>query len=119
MSINFSTYSQELNEFKNKLMGSQDPTDWVLFGYGNGNDLKLIGSGGKQLVTEYHLKYNLFNILLDGGLDELKDEFEGCKVQYALVRVIEPDSKLPKIIFISWVKFYLIFMSCSAQMEYL
>ena len=48
MSINFSTYSQELNASKNKLFSGQDATNWVLYGYSQGNDLKLTGSGGNK-----------------------------------------------------------------------
>ena len=54
MSINFSTYSQELNDSKNKIMSGQDSDTWVLFSYGQGNDLKLSSSGGnyKQLISD-------------------------------------------------------------------
>jgi drebrin-like protein len=31
-----------------------------------------------------------------------RDEFEGSKIQYAFCRVLEPNSKLPKFILISW-----------------
>jgi hypothetical protein len=45
----------------------------------------------------------LLNLRLDGGLEELEEEFEGSKIQYAFARVIDPNSKLPKFVFISWV----------------
>ncbi|CAO3642663.1 unnamed protein product [Cunninghamella echinulata] len=38
----------------------------------------------------------------DGGLEELYDEFNDGKVQYALARVIDPNSQLPKIVFVGW-----------------
>ncbi|KAI8901258.1 hypothetical protein BC833DRAFT_578565 [Globomyces pollinis-pini] len=38
----------------------------------------------------------------DGGLEELQEEFEGGKIQYAFARVVEPISQLPKFILISW-----------------
>ena len=38
----------------------------------------------------------------EGGLEELKDEFEEGKIQYAFARVTEPVSNLPKFVFIGW-----------------
>ena len=38
----------------------------------------------------------------DGGLEELIDEFNSSKIQYAFVRVIEPISGLPKVVLIAW-----------------
>ena len=83
MSLNFSTNSAEIQaEFK-KVMDGNSLQNWVIYGYSQGNDLKVAGSG-------------------DGGLEELKDEFEGSKIQYAFCRVLEPVSNLPKFVLISW-----------------
>ncbi|KAJ3191025.1 hypothetical protein HK101_008166 [Irineochytrium annulatum] len=59
-------------------------TNWTIFTYDkNTNDLKVAGSG-------------------DGGLEELADEWEDSKIQYAFCKVVEPISKLPKFVLISW-----------------
>lgn len=51
---------------------SGDPkTNWALFSY-SGNDLKVAGTG-------------------DGGLEEIEDEFSDGKIQYAFVRVVDPN----------------------------
>lgn len=37
------------------------------------------------------------------GLDDLAEEFNSCKILYALVRVIDPNTELPKHVLINWV----------------
>lgn len=81
MSINFSTNSLELQrEYKKVLDGDQ--IDWALFVL-KGADLALDSSG-------------------TGGLSELQDEWEGSKIQFAFVRVMDPGSNLPKFVLISY-----------------
>jgi len=41
--------------------------------------------------------------MAEGGLEELQEEFNESKIQYAFSKVIEPGSGLPKYVFISWV----------------
>lgn len=40
---------------------------------------------------------------LDDGLEELVDELNDGKVLYAGIKVIDPNTNLPKIVFINWV----------------
>ena len=42
-------------------------------------------------------------VLLDGGLDEMVDEMNGGKCLYAFLRVIDPNTQLPKNVLINWV----------------
>lgn len=42
-------------------------------------------------------------LLVDGGLEELNDEFSDGKVQFAYAKVIDPNTELPKYVFIGWV----------------
>ncbi|KAJ3038042.1 hypothetical protein HK097_003306, partial [Rhizophlyctis rosea] len=82
--VNFSTFSKDLNDAYNKVLAGDDSTDWAIFSYDKGgNDLKVTGTG-------------------DGGLEELQEEFEESKIQYAFARVVEPISGLPKFVLISW-----------------
>ncbi|KAJ3270196.1 hypothetical protein HDV01_000475 [Terramyces sp. JEL0728] len=83
MSVNFSTHSAELQQAYNSILDQSSPNDWAMFSYGHGQELKVTGTG-------------------DGGLEELKDEFEGSKIQYAFARVVEQLSGLPKFVLISW-----------------
>ena len=41
--------------------------------------------------------------VLDGGLDEMMDEMSGGKCLYAFMRVIDPNTQLPKNVLINWV----------------
>lgn len=43
--------------------------------------------------------------LIDGGLEELNDEFSDGKVQFAYAKVIDPNTELPKFVFVGWVRF--------------
>lgn len=52
-----------------------------------------------SLVTHTH------SLCLDGGLEELNDEFSDGKVQFAYAKVIDPNTELPKYVFIGWVKY--------------
>lgn len=44
-------------------------------------------------------------LLIDGGLEELNDEFSDGKVQFAYAKVIDPNTELPKFVFVGWVRF--------------
>ncbi|KAJ3030568.1 UNVERIFIED_CONTAM: hypothetical protein HDU68_008585 [Siphonaria sp. JEL0065] len=66
------------------ILAESNPKNWAIFGYDKmSNDLKVIGSG-------------------EDGLEELAEEWDDSKILYAFTRVIEPISKLPKFVFISW-----------------
>ncbi|KAH6578591.1 hypothetical protein BASA60_003557 [Batrachochytrium salamandrivorans] len=82
--VNLSTHSAEIAAAYQSVLSAQDACNWAIFSYDKGsNDLKLFGSG-------------------DGGLDELRDEFEEGKIQYAFAKVIEPISELPKYVLVAW-----------------
>ena len=38
----------------------------------------------------------------DGGLDELIEDFNPSKIQYALLKVEDPKTSLPKFVLINW-----------------
>lgn len=44
---------------------------------------------------------------LDGGLDELTDELSSGKMLYAGLKVIDPNTSLPKYVLINWVCIFL------------
>ncbi|RKP15392.1 hypothetical protein BJ684DRAFT_4886, partial [Piptocephalis cylindrospora] len=69
--------------YKAVLSGDPD-TDWALFTYEKAStDLKVQDTG-------------------DGGLEELCEEFSDGRIQYALARVLDPNSKLNKLVLIAW-----------------
>lgn len=59
-------------------------TNWAVYSYeGKTFDLKLVSTG-------------------DGGLEEMVEELNSGKIMYALCRVIDPKTSLPKYIMINW-----------------
>ena len=42
----------------------------------------------------------------DGGIEEMVDELSGGKVMYAYLRVIDPNTQLPKNVLINWVRIW-------------
>jgi hypothetical protein len=46
MSIDFSSYSREIQEAHKKVLDASDSTNWAVFGYGPQNELKVTGTGG-------------------------------------------------------------------------
>ncbi|KAI0241307.1 actin binding protein, partial [Massospora cicadina] len=82
--LNLSTNGAELKAAYREVVDKDCSTNWILLGYTKGsNELKVDGKG-------------------DGGLEELSEEFMDDKVQFALARVTDPNSQLPKFVFISW-----------------
>ncbi|CDH54424.1 related to drebrin f [Lichtheimia corymbifera JMRC:FSU:9682] len=82
--VNFSTHGKEINDALQAVLSDNDPTNWLVLAYDKGtNDLRLQDTG-------------------DGGLEELNDEFFDGKMQYAYTRVIDPNTELPKYVFIAW-----------------
>ncbi|TPX43830.1 hypothetical protein SeLEV6574_g04842 [Synchytrium endobioticum] len=76
-------YADQIRLAYNKVKDPSSDTNWVIYSYDKDNELKPIETG-------------------QNGLQELVDEFNSSKIQYAFARVIEPISGLPKILLISW-----------------
>ncbi|CAG8629815.1 7597_t:CDS:10, partial [Ambispora leptoticha] len=86
--VNFTTHSKELRSTYEAVLNGDAEIDWVLYGYDKGtNELKVLNKG-------------------DGGLEELEDEFNDGKIQFAFVRVKDPNTELPKFVLIGWVKYH-------------
>ncbi|KAG0342072.1 hypothetical protein BG004_005768 [Podila humilis] len=87
LQVNFTTHGQELKAAYESILRPKDAKNgdnWAIFGYDKGtNDLKVLGTGS-------------------GGLEELEDEFVDGKIQYAFVRIVDPNSQLNKFILIAW-----------------
>ncbi|CAH0694316.1 unnamed protein product [Spodoptera exigua] len=84
MAINLDKHKEALIAGWKDVLDEKTDTNWVLFGYdGQSNDLKFVGKG-------------------DGGLDELIDEFNSGKIQYAFLKVDQPNGSLSKYVLINW-----------------
>ncbi|OBZ86895.1 Drebrin-like protein B [Choanephora cucurbitarum] len=82
--VNFSTHGKELDAAYQAVISEQDDTNWLIYAYDKGTyDLRVQATG-------------------DGGLEELSDEFSDGKVQFAYAKVIDPNTELPKFVFIGW-----------------
>ncbi|KAG0171799.1 hypothetical protein DFQ28_004776 [Apophysomyces sp. BC1034] len=84
LQVNFNTHGADLNAAYQAVLSDSDSTDWLIYSYDKGtNDLRVQGTG-------------------DGGLEELYDEFSDGKIQFAYARVTDPNTELPKYVFIAW-----------------
>lgn len=54
-------------------------------------------------IDIYSLDFSTDSDLTDGDLDELVDELNEGKMLYAAIKVMDPNTNLPKIVFINWV----------------
>ncbi|CAI2162531.1 20553_t:CDS:10 [Funneliformis geosporum] len=84
LSVNFNIHSKALLSSYQAVLNGDKDTEWVVYGYDKGgNDLKVLEKGA-------------------GGLEELVEEFNDGRIQYAFVRVIDPNTELPKFVLIGW-----------------
>jgi len=84
MSVDLRTHEAAMRAACKEVADPKVDTDWALFGYeGQTNTLKLQGTG-------------------EDGLIELTEDFNPSKVQYALVKVEDPKTSLPKFVLINW-----------------
>ena len=84
MAVDLKKYGTEIKNASNDVMNVKTDTDWAMFGYeGQTNVVKVISTG-------------------DGGLDELIEDFNPSKIQYALLKVEDPKTSLPKFVLINW-----------------
>ena len=49
---------------------------------------------------------------LDGDIDEAAEELSGGQIMYAFIRVIDPNTQLPKYVLINWVRSHLSHVMC-------
>ncbi|KAJ8716305.1 hypothetical protein PYW08_013590 [Mythimna loreyi] len=84
MAINLDKHKQALIAGWKDVLDEKTDTNWALFGYdGQTNDLKFIDKG-------------------DGGIDELLNEFNSGKIQYAFLKVDQPNGSISKYVLINW-----------------
>lgn len=84
MAVDLKKNGTDIKNASNDVMNDKTETDWALFGYeGQTNVVKLMSTG-------------------DGGLDELIEDFNPSKIQYALLKVEDPKTSLPKFVLINW-----------------
>jgi len=81
--VDLTTNGAAITDALNKVRSGKD-IDWLLIGYeGKTNTLNVTGTG-------------------KGGLDELEEEFNDGKIEFAFIRVVDENTQLPKFVMISW-----------------
>lgn len=84
MSVDLKKYGPEIKNACKEVTGDKSETNWALFGYeGHSNVLKLVSTG-------------------EDGLEELIEDFNPSKIQYAFLKVEDPKTSLPKFVLINW-----------------
>lgn len=65
---------------------------------------KVLDGVKDYLVLSYKKLSNDLDVTANekGSLDDLAEEFSDGKIQYALARVVDPNTKLPKFVLINW-----------------
>jgi len=82
-SVSFSANGKEVKNAYDSIISGESTFEWALYGYEDGsNEIELVDSGN--------------------GLQQLCDEFDEEEYQYAFARVTDPNTKLPRFVFISW-----------------
>ncbi|KAI9280308.1 hypothetical protein BC943DRAFT_348097 [Umbelopsis sp. AD052] len=84
LQVGFSAHSKELKSAYEQVIDNNSSVNWLIYTYDKGtNDLKVQATG-------------------EDGLEELSEEFIDGRIQYALARVKDPNTELPKLVFIAW-----------------
>ncbi|CAO3678645.1 unnamed protein product [Umbelopsis vinacea] len=84
LQVGFSAHSKELKSAYEQVIDNSSSVNWLIYTYDKGtNDLKVQATG-------------------EDGLEELSEEFIDGRIQYALARVTDPNTELPKLVFIAW-----------------
>ncbi|KAJ2516235.1 actin binding protein [Coemansia sp. RSA 1939] len=82
--IDLSVHGNEITSTHQRILDKDPSIDWAVYGFERGGNVLAVDSQGS------------------GGLEELADEFDDGKVQFAFARVEDPNTRLPKFVFISW-----------------
>ncbi|KAJ1811658.1 actin binding protein, partial [Coemansia sp. RSA 2599] len=82
--LDLSAHAGEIASTHQRILSNDSSISWAVYGFDRGGVALNVQSEG------------------NGGLDELAEEFDDGKVQFAFVRVQDPNTQLPKFVFISW-----------------
>ncbi|KAJ1719324.1 actin binding protein [Coemansia erecta] len=83
-SLDLSAHAAEITSTHQRILASDSSISWAVYGFDRGGTTLNVQATGSE------------------GLDELAEEFDDGKVQYAFARVQDPNTQLAKFVFISW-----------------
>ncbi|KAJ3221074.1 hypothetical protein HK099_003791 [Clydaea vesicula] len=95
------SFPPDVSEVYRNILSYESNVNWACWQVtGVDSILRLLGSGGKIEIKHF---YSIFLACLkDGGLEEVEEEFDEGKMQFAFCKVKEPISGLWKYVLISW-----------------
>ncbi|KAJ2843899.1 actin binding protein, partial [Coemansia erecta] len=82
--LDLSAHAGEIASTHQRILSNDSSIAWAVYGFDRGGISLNVQSEGS------------------GALEELAEEFDDGKVQFAFVRVQDPNTQLPKFVFISW-----------------
>ncbi|KAJ2711705.1 actin binding protein [Coemansia spiralis] len=82
--LDLSAHAGEIASTHQRILGNDPDLSWALYGFDRSGSTLLVQAQGS------------------GGLEELAEEFDDGKVQFAFARVQDPNTQLLKCVFISW-----------------
>ncbi|KAJ2819934.1 actin binding protein, partial [Coemansia sp. 'formosensis'] len=82
--LDLSAHANEIASTHQRIVGNDHSISWAVYGFDRGGNALNVQAQGS------------------GGLEDLGDEFDDGKVQFGFVRVEDPNTRLPKFVFISW-----------------
>ncbi|KAI9472749.1 hypothetical protein BX667DRAFT_526984, partial [Coemansia mojavensis] len=82
--LDLSAHANEIASTHSRILNNDNSISWALYGFDQASTALNVQAQGS------------------GGLDELAEEFDDGKVQFAFARVQDPNTNLAKFVFISW-----------------
>ncbi|ESO02119.1 hypothetical protein HELRODRAFT_161356 [Helobdella robusta] len=82
--VDLKTHREEILKIHKEVSDPKSPTNWALFGYDGKSDVLIVVGKG------------------DGGIQEFTDELNSGRMMYGYLKVIDPNTDLPKFVFINW-----------------
>lgn len=91
MSLDLATNGQQIKDVYGAIVANDPEFPWAIFGYAT-----------SPTASSATIKVAAIPESDTSTLADFLDEFEDGKLQYGLVRVPDPHSKLPKIVYVGW-----------------
>ncbi|AOW01678.1 uncharacterized protein YALI1_B18645g [Yarrowia lipolytica] len=91
MSLDLATNGQQIKDVYGAIVSNDPEFPWAIFGYAT-----------SPTASSATIKVAAIPESDTSTLADFLDEFEEGKLQYGLVRVPDPHSKLPKIVYVGW-----------------
>lgn len=104
MSVNLNKNKAQIIDAWKKVTENEDGYDWALYGYeGKSFDLKVVSWRKKRRKSRNFCNSSyLQEAIGSGGIETVTEELNDGKIQYAFVRVLDPNTQLVKFLLINF-----------------